>query len=56
MICKFFRNILKNTIQERNKVLIVFDDMITGQISNKKLNPIVFHNHILGYQKKLDFF
>ena len=36
-----FIKILKNTIQERNKVLIVFDDMIADIINNKKLNPAV---------------
>ena len=37
-----FIKILKKTIQIRNrKILIVFDDMITDMLSNKKLNPIV---------------
>ena len=27
--------------RKKRKVLIVFDDMIAGMISNKKLNPIV---------------
>ena len=36
-----FTKILKNKIEEKNKVLIVFDDMIADMINNKKLNPIV---------------
>ena len=33
--------ILKNTIQIKNKILIMFDDMTADRLSNKKLNPIV---------------
>ena len=37
-----FIKILKNTIQEKKrKVLIVFDDMIADMINNKKINPKV---------------
>ena len=42
VICKVFIKILKNTIQEKKrKLLIIFDDMIAVMISNKKLNSIV---------------
>ena len=42
IIWMIFIKILKKTIQIRNrKILIVFDDMITDMLSNKKLNPIV---------------
>ena len=44
-----FIKILKNTIQEKKgKVLIVFDDMIAGMISNKNLNSIVTELFIRG--------
>ena len=33
--------ILKNTILEKNKLLIVFDDVFADMINNKKLNPVV---------------
>ena len=41
MICKMFIKILKNTIYEEHKILIVFDNMIADMISNKKqLNSV----------------
>ena len=41
--------ILKITIQEKKrKVLIIFDDMITDMINNKKLNPIITELFIRG--------
>ena len=36
-----YENIEKYNPGKKRKVLIVFDDMIAGMISNKKLNPIV---------------
>ena len=48
MICKMFTKILKITIQEKNKVLIVFEDMIADMINNKKLNPVVTELLIRG--------
>ena len=36
-----YANILKITIQEKRKVLIIFDDMIADMINNKKSNPVV---------------
>ena len=37
-----FIKILKNAIQiKKQKILIVFDNMVADIISNKKLNPIV---------------
>ena len=51
MICNMFIKILKNTIQEKKgKVLIVFDDMIAGMISNKNLNSIVTELFIRGWK------
>ena len=43
-----FRKILKNTIQKKQKMLIVFDDMIANMLSNKKINPIVTELFISG--------
>ena len=40
--------ILKNTIQIRNKILIVFENMIADMLNNKKLNPIVTELFIRG--------
>ena len=34
-------NILKYNPNKKRKILIVFDDMIAGMLSNKKLNLIV---------------
>ena len=65
-----FIKILKNTIQIRNRILIVFDDMIVDMLSNNKYSPIVtelfilsrklnisdafLHNLVLLYQNILD--
>ena len=43
-----FIKILKNTILEKHKVLIVFDDMIADMISNNKLNSVVTELIIRG--------
>ena len=41
-ICKkVYKNIEEYNLGKKLKVLIVFDDMITDVINNKKLNPIV---------------
>ena len=49
MICKMFTKILKITIQEKKrKIIIVFDDMIADMINNKKLNPVVTELFIRG--------
>ena len=45
--CKIFIKKLKNTIQEKN-LLIVFVYMIADMISNEKLNPIVTELFIRG--------
>ena len=55
MICKMFIKNIKDTIQVRNKVLIVLDDMIADKINNlilKKLNPIV--NELFTRGRKLN--
>ena len=49
MILKMFTKIMKNTTQiKKQKILIVFDDMIADMLSNKKLNPIVTELFIRG--------
>ena len=49
MICKMSKKILKITIQEKNrKVLIVFDDMIADMSNNKNLNPVITELFIKG--------
>ena len=40
--------ILMITIQEKNKVLIICDDLIADMINNKKLNPIITELFIRG--------
>ena len=43
------KKILKITIQEKNrKVLIVFDDMIADMSNNKNLNPVITELFIKG--------
>ena len=44
-ICK---NIEKNSPNKKQKILIVFDDMIGDILSNKKLSPIVTELFIRG--------
>ena len=41
MIWMISTKILINAIQVKNKILIVFDDVIAAMFTNKKLNPIV---------------
>ena len=36
-----YKNIEEFNPKKKRKILIVFDDMITDMLSNKKLNPIV---------------
>ena len=36
-----YKNIKEYNPDKENKVLMVFDDMITDMISNKKFNPII---------------
>ena len=49
IICKMFTKLLMITIQiKKNKILIVFDDMIADMINNKILNSIVTELFIRG--------
>ena len=43
-----FKNIVEYNSNEKRKILIVFDGMITDMLSNKKLNPIVNELFIRG--------
>ena len=47
-----YKNIEECNPREKNKVLIVFEDMIADMTSNKKLNPTVTELFIRG--KKID--
>ena len=48
--------ILKNTVQiKKRKMLIVFDDMITDMLDNKKLNWIVTELFIRGRTQNISF-
>ena len=65
-----YSNIGEYNLDKKQKMLIIFDDIIADMLSNKKLNPIVselfirgrklniplafIHNLILLYQKILD--
>ena len=49
MICKMSIKILTIIFPDKeNKILIVFDDMITDMINNKKLNSIVTELFLRG--------
>ena len=36
-----YKNVEEYNLNKKRKLSIVFDDMITDMLSNKKLNPIV---------------
>ena len=42
------KNIEEYNLNEKRKILIVFGDMITDMLSNKKLNPIIIQLFIRG--------
>ena len=43
-----YKNIERCNPNRKRKILIVFDDMISDMLSNKKLNPIVTELFIRG--------
>ena len=43
-----YKKIEEYNPNKKQKILIVFDDMIAGMVSNKKLNPIVSELFIRG--------
>ena len=49
-----YKNIEECNPNMRHKILIVFDDVITDMLNNRKLNPIVTELFIRG--KKLNIF
>ena len=48
-----YKNIKKYNLDKENKVLIAFDDMITGMINNKKPNSVVTELFIRGKKIKI---
>ena len=44
-ICK---SIEEYNLNKRSKILIVFDDIVSGMFTNKKLNPVVTELFIRG--------
>ena len=47
LIWIIFIKILRNTIQKKRKILIVFGDIIADMLSNKKRNPIATESFII---------
>ena len=43
-----YKNTEECNLGKKRKILIVFDDMITDMINNKKLNPVVTELFIRG--------
>ena len=43
-----YKNIEEYNPNKKQKILIVFDDMIAGMLSNKKLNPMVTELFVRG--------
>ena len=48
-----YKNNKEYNPNKRRKILIVFDDMIAGMHSNKKLNPIVTELFISGRKSNI---
>ena len=51
MIWMIFLRILKNIIQIKNEILIIFDDMIADLLSNKKLNRHIEQKKLKKFSK-----
>ena len=51
-----YKNNKEYNPNKRRKILIVFDDMIAGMLSNKKLNPIVTELFISGRKSNISRF
>ena len=47
-----YKNIEECNPNKKQKILIVFDDLIADMLSNKKINPIV--NELFNREKKLN--
>ena len=48
-----FRKILKSIVQEENKVLVLFDDLVADMINKKKINPVVTELFIRGREPNI---
>ena len=53
MIWMIFLRILKNIIQIKNEILIIFDDMIADLLSNKKLNRHIEQKKLKKFSKAI---
>ena len=51
-----YKNINKYNLNKKQKILIVFDDMISDLLSNKKLNPIVTELFLRGRKRNISVF
>ena len=51
-----YKNIEDCNLNKKRKILIVFDDMITDMINNKKLNPVVAELFIRGRKLNISIF
>ena len=51
---KFYKNIDNYNLDKENKILIVFDDMISDMINNKKLNSIVTESFFESYSLEVE--
>ena len=47
-----YKNIKEDNANKKHKILIVFDDMISNMLSNKKLNPIATELFIIARKTK----
>ena len=51
-----YKNIEEYNPNKKQKILIVFDDMIANMLSNKKLNPVVTEFFIRGKKLNISLF
>ena len=54
-MCDIYKTIDENNVDKYRKILIVFDDMISDIIKNKKLNSIVTELFIRGRKINISF-
>ena len=50
-----YRNIEEYNPNKKRKILIIFDNMITNMLNNKKLNPVVTELYIRGRKLNISF-
>ena len=51
-----YKNTEECNLGKKRKILIVFDDMITDMINNKKLNPVLTELFIRGRKLNISIF